>query len=181
METVRCNQDWPFATCVQWGRRVAKELGIYAKKKIKSFCYYGLNDIIWYVKCEEGLMGGSGWHWIEITLWKRRGRETEDRSLARSLNHQHLWVSAGESDNKPWAEILQEGGELAKRLIAESDDEGSWVVSDYMTFRRGDFRKNGGKWTGVEKKRNYFTGYGRQSSLLNSALREASSSRADRI
>lgn len=31
---------------------------------------------------------------------------------------------------------------------------GSRVVSDHMTFGRGDFRKNRGKWNGSGKKKN---------------------------
>jgi len=43
-----------------------------------------------------------------------------------------------------------------------------------MTFRRGDFRKNGGKWTGSSKKKGkkklLFTGCGRETSLLKKSI-----------
>lgn len=61
----------------------------------------------------------------------------------------------------------------------------SRLGSDYMTIKRGDFRKNGGKWTrsGQEKKNKPYClkGHGKENNHLNRAIREALPSGADAI
>jgi len=49
-----------------------------------------------------------------------------------------------------------------------------------MTFRRGDFRKNGGKWTGSSKKKGKKSYCSQAVGEKPASLRKASSSGADR-